>query len=80
MTFQFPQSPDLNIIETVWDHLDRERSRKQPKSKEELWEVLKEAWYNIPEDYSKKLQDSLLKIMAPHKCLPNQCYIICLTL
>ena len=36
-----PQSPDLNII--VWDHLDRERNIGQPKSKEELWEVLKEA-------------------------------------
>ena len=43
-----PQSPDLNIIEAVWDHLDRERN-KRPKSREELWEVLKEDWYNIPE-------------------------------
>ena len=56
-----PQSPDLNIIEAVWDHLDRERNKGQPKSKEELWEVLKEAWYNIPEDYFRKLQDSLPK-------------------
>ena len=38
-----PQSPDLNIIEAVWDHLDRERNKGQPKYKEELWEVLKEA-------------------------------------
>ena len=56
-----PQSPDLNIIEAVWDNLDRERNKRQPKSEEELGEVLKEAWYNIPEDYFKKLQDS------PHK-------------
>ena len=27
-----PQGPDLNIIEAVWDHLDRERHRRQPKS------------------------------------------------
>ena len=27
----------------VWDHLDRERNKGQPKSKEELSEVLKEA-------------------------------------
>ena len=37
-----PQRPDLNIIEAVWDHLDRERNKGTPKSKEELWEVLKE--------------------------------------
>lgn len=36
-----PQSPDLNIIEAVGDHLDRERNKRQPKSKEELQEVLK---------------------------------------
>ena len=42
------QSPDLNIIEAVWDHLDRERTAQE---QEELWEVLKEASYNIPEDY-----------------------------
>ena len=56
-----PQSPDLNIIEAVWDHLDRERNKGQPKSKEELKEMLKEAWYNIPEDYFWKLQDGLPK-------------------
>ena len=32
-----PQSPDLNIIDAVWDHLDNERNKGQPKSKEELW-------------------------------------------
>ena len=51
----------LNIIEAVWDHLDRERNKRQPKSKKELWEVLKEAWYIIPEDYFRKPQNSLPK-------------------
>ena len=46
-----PQSPDLNIIEVEWDHLDRERNKGQSKSKEKLWEVLNEVQYNIPEDY-----------------------------
>ena len=31
-----PQSPDLNIIEAVWDHQDRERNKGQPQSKDEL--------------------------------------------
>ena len=38
-----PHSPDLNIIEAVWDHLDREINKGQPKSKEELRVGLKEA-------------------------------------
>jgi len=38
-----PQSPDPNITEAVWDHLDRERNKRQPTSKEELWDVLQEA-------------------------------------
>ena len=48
------QSPDLNIIEAVWDHLDRERNKRQPTSKEELWDVLQEAWRTIPEDSLKE--------------------------
>ena len=27
-----PQSLDLNIIDAVWDHLDRERNKGQPNS------------------------------------------------
>ena len=50
-------STELNIIEAVWDHLDRERNKGQHKYQEELWEVL----YNIPEEYYRKLQDSLTK-------------------
>ena len=51
-----PQSPNLNIVEAVWDHLNRERNKKQPTSKEELWDVPWEAWRTIPEDYLKKWQ------------------------
>ena len=29
-------SPDLNITEAVWDHLDREGNKRQPTSKEAL--------------------------------------------
>ena len=43
-----PQSPDLNITEAVWDHLDRERNKSQPTSEEELWDVLQEAWRTRP--------------------------------
>ena len=42
------QSPDLNIIERVWDYLDRKKMERLPKNVNELWNVLKEEWYNIP--------------------------------
>ena len=49
-----PQSPQLNITETVWDHLVREQKKKKPTSKEELWNVFQEAWRAIAEDCLKK--------------------------
>ena len=50
-----PQSPDLNIIEAVWDNLDMEVKHSQ-KPKEEPWE---RAWYNISNE--RNLPDRLLK-------------------
>lgn len=32
-----PKDPDLNITMVEWDHLGRERNKRQPSSKEELW-------------------------------------------
>ena len=31
------QSPDLNIIKSLWDYLDQRKAEKLPKSKERLW-------------------------------------------
>jgi len=52
-----PQSPDFNIIEAVWDHLDREQNKRQPTSKKELWNVLQGSL----ENYSWRLLESLFK-------------------
>ena len=43
------QSPDLNPIENLWNHLDYQvRKRKPlPKSKEELIAVIREEWRKI---------------------------------
>ena len=51
-----PQSSDLT--EAVWDHLERRWNKRQPTSKEELWDVLHKDWRTIPGDYLKKWQES----------------------
>ena len=57
-----PRSPDLNIIETVWDYLDKKKLEKQPTTAEVLWDVLRDVWNNIPSNFLLKLQDSI-----PHR-------------
>lgn len=54
-----PQSPDMNIIEHVWVHLDQKRAERSPKNIRELWTVLQEEWQNIPLDFLQKLHNSL---------------------
>ena len=73
-----PQSSDLNIIEAVWDHPDRERNTRQPTSKEELWDVLQEAWRTIPEDYLKKWQNNLserVQAVLKNKIADTKCWL-----
>lgn len=47
-----PNSPDMNIIEHVWDHLDRMvRARDPlPRNKQQLWAALQEEWEAIRMD------------------------------
>ena len=47
--FNTAQSPDLNIIEPLWNTLDMVRKRYPPLiSKPELAMALEEEWYSIP--------------------------------
>lgn len=41
------QSPDLNPIEQLWDHLDRLLRQNQQASKEITWKKLQELWQII---------------------------------
>jgi len=56
-----PNSPDLNIIENVWDHLDHKicAQRLLPHSQEDLWVTLQEEWYSIDQAFIDKLYDSI---------------------
>lgn len=54
-------SPDINIIENLWDHLDRRvRARVDaPTSEEDLWIILQEEWYKIEPSFIRTLYSSL---------------------
>ena len=44
-----PQSPDLNLIEMVWDELDC-RVKEKPTSAQHMWELLQYCWKSIPHE------------------------------
>lgn len=54
-------SPDMNIIEHVWDELDRRVRRRNPlpRNLNELWAALQEEWYGLGKDFIAKLYHSL---------------------
>jgi hypothetical protein len=56
-----PSSPDMNIIEYVWDQLDGlVRARNPlPCNKEEMWAALQEKWANFPQAALDKLYKSM---------------------
>ena len=57
-------SPDMNIIEHIWDQLDRLICAREqlPGNLEELWKALQEEWTNFPRAALEKLFESM-----PHR-------------
>lgn len=53
-----PQSPDLNIIEHVWEYLDKKKAERQPTNAGECFKILREEWYKIPMDFISNLYAS----------------------
>jgi len=61
------QSPDLNPIEHMWDHLDRQIRKREPlpTSKKALINALMEEWQKVPLDVVRNLISSMpQRIMA----------------
>ncbi|KAI0323332.1 hypothetical protein GY45DRAFT_1264765 [Cubamyces sp. BRFM 1775] len=59
----------MNIIEHVWNELDRRvRTRNPlPCNCEELWAALQEEWYRLDTTFILKLYDSLPRRVAALK-------------
>ena len=43
-----PQSPDLNPIEQLWDHLDRQLRLKSSSNADQTFATLQKLWSEIP--------------------------------
>lgn len=56
-----PQSPDLNPIENLWSHVERQMEGRKYRSSVELFESVTEIWKSIPADVCRKLVDSMHK-------------------
>ncbi|UYV81670.1 Transposase [Cordylochernes scorpioides] len=60
-----PYSPDLSPIEHVWDIIGRRlHALPQPRSEEELWQMVEREWRAIPQDAIRTLIDSLPRRVA----------------
>ncbi len=61
-----PNSPDMNIIEHVWEYLDRRIHTRDslPTNLRELWAVLIEEWNNIESEYIDRLFESMPERVA----------------
>lgn len=53
------QSPDLNPIEHLWEHLDRKIHEKTISNLKDLKSTIQTEWNNIPASVTKKLVESM---------------------
>ena len=56
------QSLNLNLIELLWEQLDRMVRKKCPSSQSNLCEMLQEVWGEISSDYLNKLTARMPKV------------------
>ncbi len=59
-------SPDMNIIENLWEYLERRVCTQSPlpRNSEEMWVALQEEWESIEEGYVKRLYQSMPESVA----------------
>ena len=52
-------SPDLNPIENVWAYVQNSLTSALPRSANELWESVRNAWAAVPVELLQKLYNSI---------------------
>jgi len=58
-TLNYPQSPDINIIENRWSILKSKVYRRSPKFADEFLKAIKKEYYSIDDDVFIALYDSI---------------------
>ena len=78
-SWKWRYGPHLNIIESVWDYMKREKHLGLHKSTEELGLVLQDVWVNLPAEFLQKLCASVPRIIDcfEGKGLSHQILIWC---
>lgn len=56
-----PQSPDLNVIEHLWDEIGRKLLEKNIRNKNDLKNEINTLWNEMSQDVTKKLVESMPK-------------------
>ncbi|UYV66473.1 hypothetical protein LAZ67_4001803, partial [Cordylochernes scorpioides] len=70
-----PYSPDLSPIEHVWDIIGRRlHALPQPRSEDELWQMVEREWRAIPQDAIRTLIDSLPRRVAACIAVRDEVY------
>ena len=57
------QSPDLNPIENLWEHIATKVHEQTPANMQELWIAINTAWESLPQERLQTLFDSM-----PRRC------------
>ncbi|UYV83030.1 hypothetical protein LAZ67_22001840 [Cordylochernes scorpioides] len=69
-----PYSPDLSPIEHVWDIIGRRlHALPQPRSEDELWQMVEREWRAIPQDAIRTLIDPLPRRVAACIAVRGHC-------
>ena len=69
------QSPDLNIIENVWDFIKQQLRNRNSANLTELRQNIRDIWFNTSVSYTRKLFDSMPARIKAKKHLSNKVLI-----